>query len=548
MRVKPFGALSDTVDMSGALRIFHATGGVAAPHLFSLEALALAIEAQGSHTTDHLVRARLYAVELARRLGLNQAALETLEVAGVLHDVGELAVPQSILSKAGSLTPEEFERMKTHAALGALIVERAGLPRTAARIVRSHHERWDGTGYPDGLGGAAIPLGARILAVADCLAGAARDRPDAAAAATLRAGQGTAFDPRVVEVALESYEAMERAVRLALPVPQGRDFRAAIAGARREERLLYQLTGELGSSLSLPDTLSAFDSRLKDLVGYACMALYQVRENRLLPAYVNGEGAQMFCSLEIPFGEGPSGVAALTRQPVLNGNPWADAAHGQASSDSAALGSTLAIPLEWGGEAIAVLSLYHTAPEAFGSEDLRILLALAGKLAVAVEHALHEERAGQLAAVDALTGLPNRRALFQRLDAELARCRRSHGTLGLVVFELDGLPRNGGRNGAAAARRLWKDIASRLRQICREDDCVARMGEGFVLVLGSFSARDLPEKRRLIESILAELAPAAAGARPLVPRIGAAYYPDDGAYAEDLLATADLRLNGARQA
>jgi diguanylate cyclase (GGDEF)-like protein len=528
---------------------------VAAVHLPSLEALALAIEVQGSHAPDHVVRARLYAVEMARRLGLNQADLGALEVACVLHDVGELAVPQSILCKSGGLTPEEFERMKTHAAVGALIVERAGLPRLAARIVRGHHERWDGSGYPDGLGGEAIPLGARILAVADCLAGGAPDCPAGSTARAplqaLRAGCGTVFDPRVAEVAVASHEAMERAVRLASPPPAGRDFRTAIGAARREDRLLSQLTGELGSSLSLPDTLSAFDSRLRDLIGYRCMAVYEVRESRLFPAYVNGESAQVFCSLEIPFGEGPSGVAALTRRAVLNGNPWADAAHGQALSGSAAMRSTLAIPLESGGDVIAVLALYHTAPDAFGGEDLRILLALRGKLALAVEHALHEERADQLAAVDALTGLLNRRALFQRLDAELARCRRSHATLALVVLEIEGFPpahlHNGGQTGAVAARRLWKDIAAGLRRICREDDCVARMGEGFVLALGSFTARDLPEKRRLIESILADLAPADAGARPLVPWIGAAYYPEDGAYAEDLLATADLRLNAARR-
>ena len=101
-------------------------------------------------------------------------------------------------------------------------------------------------------------------------------------------------------------------------------------------------------------------------------------------------------------------------------------------------------------------------------------------------------------------------------------------------------------HSAVEARRLWKDIAAGLRRICREDDCVARRGEGFVLALGSFSARDLPDKRHQIESVLAEFATADAGARPLFPRIGAAYYPEDGAYAEDLLATAGLRLNGAR--
>ena len=528
--------------MSGASSSFRPLGEMAAPHLPIIEALALAIEVQGSHAPDHLLRSRLYALELGRRLGLDQADLGMLQLAAILHDVGELAVPQSILSKAGDLTPEEFERMKTHAPAGALIVVRAGLPRPAARMVRGHHERWDGSGYPDGLRREAIPKGARVLAVADCLAGATRG----AALEALRAGSGTWFDPRIVEIALECHEAMERVVRQACQPPPGRDFRAAIGAALREERLLGQLNSELGSSLSLPETLAAFDSRLRDLLAYDCIAVYQVQENRLSLVYVNGESAQLFCSLEIPCGEGPSGVAAATRQPALNGVPWADAAHGEAAEDTSGLRSALAVPLESGGEVIAVLTLYRAAPDAFGSEDLRILLAIRGKLASAVEHAFHEEQADQLAVVDTLTGLPNRRALFHRLDAELALCRRNRATLALLVCEIEGLPRTQRQSGAAA-RRLHKDIASGLRRICREDDCVARMGEGFVLALGGFSARDLPEKRRLIEGVLAELAPSDSGARPLVPRIGAAYYPDDGADAEDLLACADLRLNGARQ-
>jgi diguanylate cyclase (GGDEF)-like protein len=534
--------------MTGAFRSFRPAGGLSAPHLPSLEALALAIEVQGSHAPDHLVRARLYALELARRLGQNHGDLEMLELASVLHDVGELAVPQSILSKPAALSPEEFEKMKTHAAAGALIAERAGLPRPAARIVRGHHERWDGSGYPDGLAREAIPLGARILAVADCRAGPV----PAAALGALQAGRGTAFDPRIADVAIVSHETMERAVRQAMPAPPGRDFRAAIGSARREERLVHQLTAELGSSLSLPETLTGFDHRLKELIAYRCMAFYRVRENLLSPAYVNGEGAQLFCSIEIPLGEGPSGVAALTRQPVLNGNAWADAAHGRAAADSAAMHSTLAIPLESGAETIAVLALYHTAEDAFGGEDLRILLSLRDRLTLAVVHALHQESADQLATVDPLTGLPNRRALFQRLDAELARCRRGGGTLALLVLEIDGFPRIYRQSSAAAARLLWKEVASRLRGICREEDCVARMGEGFVLAFGSFSARDLPEKLRLIEALLVDLSPAGAGALPLAPlpltsRIGAAYYPVDGATADDLLACADLRLNGARQ-
>jgi diguanylate cyclase (GGDEF)-like protein/putative nucleotidyltransferase with HDIG domain len=503
--------------------------GMATPHFRSLETLALAIEAQGSHAPDHLLRTSHYAVELGRNLGLGEAELEALHVAAILHDVGELAVPQSILSKSGGLTAQEFERMKSHAATGALIVERAELPRPAAEMVRSHHERWDGSGYPDGLRGREIPLGARILAVADCLAGAALP--------ALQTGAGTAFDPRIVQVAVDSHTSMELAARQACGASEGPDFRAGIGAARREERLLCQLTGQLGNSLRLPETLSAFDSHLRELISYHAIAVYRVLENRLTPAYVNGDDAQLFCAVEIPCGEGPSGMAAATGEPVVNGDPGADAAHAGAGCEPTTLHSALTLPLESRGEPIAVLALYHAAPEAFGSQDLRILLTVRDKLALAVEHAVRQEQADQLAAVDTLTGLPNRRALFQRLDAELARCRRNRATLALLVCEIDGLR----QWGAPAARRLSKDIASGLRRICREEDCVARMGEGFVLALGGFSARDLPEKRRLIESLLAELAPP----ESLVPRIGAAYHPGDGDYAEDLLACADLRLNGA---
>jgi diguanylate cyclase (GGDEF)-like protein len=249
--------------------------------------------------------------------------------------------------------------------------------------------------------------------------------------------------------------------------------------------------------------------------------------------YVNGEGAQLFCSLEIPC-EGPSALAAATLQPVVNGDPAADA---EAGGNTAGLRSALALPLESDGASIGVLVLYHAAPNAFSGQDLRILLAVRERLAWAVKHAFHEERAEQLAAMDPLTGLPNRRALFHRLDAELARCRRNRTTLALVVCEIDGLSRVQ-RQSAAAGQRLCKAIASGLRRSCREDDCVARMDEGFVLALGGFTARDLPEKRHLIESLLTESAPSDS----LALRLGAAYYPDDGAYAEDLLSWADLRM------
>ena len=196
-----------------------------------------------------------------------------------------------------------------------------------------------------------------------------------------------------------------------------------------------------------------------------------------------------------------------------------------------------ALALECGDQVVAVLALYRVAQNAFSGEELRVLHAIRGKLGAAVERAFRQERAEQLSAVDPVTGLPNRRAMFLRLDSDLARCRRNRGTLAVLVCEIDGIGTVGKRSTAAAGR-LCQAIAAGLRQLCREDDFVARMGESFVLALSGFSPQHLPDKLRLIQSLLSNLE----SCSPLALRLGAAYYPEDGVDAEDLLATADARL------
>ena len=114
-------------------------------------------------------RVRTYAVEIAKELELDVEQIEALRAAALLHDIGKLAVPEQIINKPGKLTPEEFEKMKVHPIVGSEILERVAFPYPVAPIVRSHHERWDGSGYPEGLGRRHIPIGARILAAVDCL-------------------------------------------------------------------------------------------------------------------------------------------------------------------------------------------------------------------------------------------------------------------------------------------------------------------------------------------------------------------------------------------
>jgi putative nucleotidyltransferase with HDIG domain len=167
-------------------------------------ALALAVDAKDSYTRSHCQTVSQLCVVIATQLGLDREQLPRLRLAGLLHDVGKIGVPDSILQKPGALTEEEYELMKTHAVLGADILEAADM-RVEADWVRHHHERIDGSGYPDGLASSDIPIESRIILVADAFEAMTSDRPyrlapgQSYALDELRRHAGTQFDPDIVE-------------------------------------------------------------------------------------------------------------------------------------------------------------------------------------------------------------------------------------------------------------------------------------------------------------------------------------------------------------
>lgn len=172
----------------------------------ALRRLALAADFRDDNTREHTERVAHLATLLGRRLGLTARTLALLRRAAPLHDVGKIAVPGSILLKPDRLDPEEFEVVRTHASIGARILSGGDseLFDTAARIARSHHERWDGGGYPDGLAGDDIPLAGRLVAVADVFDVLVHERPYKEewtvqdAATEIRRASGTQLDPEVV--------------------------------------------------------------------------------------------------------------------------------------------------------------------------------------------------------------------------------------------------------------------------------------------------------------------------------------------------------------
>src|SRR5215467_12072512 len=434
------------------------TEAIADLHLRTIEALSLAIEAKDHNTHDHLKRVRTYAVKIGEDLGLDSLQLNAIRAAAMLHDIGKLAVPEQILSKPGRLTPEEFEKMKIHPVVGAQILDRVQFPYPVVPIVRSHHEKWDGSGYPDALAGEAIPIGARILSAVDCFDALASERPYRQAMTpqeamnALKAEKGQSFDPRVVEVIERRYLELEEVVNTAeisrkrleaLPsvspaaAPSSgfaevandaevhaTSFVTSIISARQEAQLLFELAQTLANSLSLKETLSVVAIRLKQMVPHDSIAFFVCQEGMLIPEYVHGVDYDLFSSLRIPLGQGVSGWVARNDKPITNGNPAAETSHLGRSSCVTALQSALCVPLR-GREGVAgVLTLYCCEKNGFTKEHLRMLLAASSKLGVSIENALQYEKAQSTASTDFLTGLPNARSICLHLETELARCRR----------------------------------------------------------------------------------------------------------------------------
>ena len=551
-------------------------------HLRIIEALALAIEAKDNATHAHLRRVKVYALEIGKELGLDETSLQALRAAALLHDIGKLAIPEHIISKPGRLTPDEFDKVKTHPLVGAEILERVRFPYPAAPIVRSHHEKWDGSGYPDGLSREEIPVGTRILAAVDCLDALASDRPYRRAITleeaieTITDEAGKSYDPRVVKVLKRRYLELEKLLQSEpdhcrlpseLKIRRGDspaagfegteieraaeangielDFLASIARAGEEAQMLFELSRDLGSSLSLDETLSVLTVRLNRLVPYDSVVLYTCHNETLVPTYVNGENSRLFSKMDIPLGDGLAGWVAANGRPIMNGNPTVEPGYVDDPTQFSTLQSAMAIPLEGLSGFVGVLMLYRREKNAFTREHLRILSAVSHKVALSIENALKYRQAESNATTDYLTGLPNARSLFVHLDIELSRCKRAASTLAVLVCDLDEFKKVNDQYGHLEGNEVLRSVAHALRDACREYDCVARMGgDEFVMVLPGLDPTKVDEKvgqlRLRVNKIRTEPS--------LSLSVGQAFYPQDGDNVERLLAAADVKMYKDKQA
>ena len=556
---------------------------LSALHLRTIEALALAIDAKDHTTHKHLNRVRTYALEIGKELGLSSDELDALRAAALLHDIGKLGVPEHIISKPGRLTPEEFEKMKIHPVIGAEILERVSFPYPVAPIVRSHHEKWNGSGYPDGLKDYEIPVGARILAAVDFMDAMTSDRQYRKAVPTEEAlrmmveQSGISFDPQVVDVLQRRYHELEElAARnapemeltgLSMNVAVNRgdqpaagfersgtaarsdnDFLTSIAAARQEAQMLFELSQDLGKSLSLDETLSVLSVRLRKLIPYDSIVTFTKKGDQIVPAHVSGDNFRLFSSLSVPIGEGLCGWVAENRKAIVNGNPAVEPGYKGEEGRFSTLRSALAVPLEGVNGLVGVLALYNIEQDAFTADHLRILQAISSKVALSMENALKYQQAEDSATTDYLTGLPNARSLFLHLDREISRCARSNENLAIMVCDLNGFKQVNDSFGHLEGDRLLRIFSQNVKDICREYDYVARMGgDEFVIVVPGITREAAQEKTVLVNAIAVQSGQVVCGREQISLSVGIALFPEDGTDAEQLLAQADRKMYSAKR-
>ena len=298
---------------------------------------------------------------------------------------------------------------------------------------------------------------------------------------------------------------------------------------------LVELLGLLGGSLDLEATLADLDRGLRRLIQYGAIAVHLVEDGRLTPAYSAGTETLRMAALQAPTGLELAARAIQTRLPVVHSPPR------QQPGEPVAL----ALPLEQFGDVVAVLALYRNPDSAFSTGDLATMTSLGPKLASTIANACQYRRVEHLAGTDKVTGLADRRSLFRRLDAELARARRVRQPLAVAALAIEGLEQEGAVCDPSCLRRAAASIAAALREGCREYDFVARSGDEFVLVLAGFRPADLADKQQRLARLVEEIGLSAG--LPLSAACGAAFFPGDGADAEDLLAAAAQRLYLARK-
>ena len=536
-------------------------------YLATIKSLALAIDAKDQYTHQHILRVQRYSVAVAKHMGITGIDLEAINTGALLHDIGKLGVPEYVLLKPGRLTDEEFAKIKKHPEIGAAILDPVEFPWPVLPVVRSHHEKWDGSGYPDGLKGEEIPLTARILAVADVYDALTSSRSYRSAwtheraCEVIRKDRGTHFDPQVADAFLEVITGVveEMAARgdgpLIIAAPDTRlapspSEQAArdIHRASSELWALYEVVQTLSSSLGLEETLAILGRKLEAILpGTACLFLLREAEGEQFQVR-----AAVGLNREFFSGASTLGRAGMTLEAAQTGKTLLGEYHAEdlllTSSPSAqwvSLHTALIVPIVHQGEVLGTINLYHPDPDAFGPHDQQLLETIAERAAMALYNGLLFDRTRSHTVTDPLTGLGNLRRITQHVDEA---CLRPDGEpFALLCLDLDSFKPINDNFGHQRGDQVLRDLSAIFLAHIGDGDLVARYGgDEFLIYLkesGPDKANALAARlRKAVEDYDPGLNHPRLGALHLGVSIGYGCFPADGQDFTTLISAADTSM------
>jgi putative nucleotidyltransferase with HDIG domain len=534
-----------------------------------LEMLAMAIDAKDDVTHDHIQRVKLFARRMGEAVGLSELEIEALKAGALLHDIGKIGVPAYILNKPGKLTEHEFEQMKMHTIIGADMLSNVDFRYPVVPIVRHHHERWDGRGYPDGLKGEGIPLTARILTLVDNYDALRSDRPyktgmtREAALAYIQENAGTFFDPGLVETFLNMADQLEYEAVNLNPAPSNKPIRvesAAMANARpaagfdtgpqvdraaaalnsiaetnQRVTALYEMSRTLSSIISLEDTVAILSNRLSKLIPFStcAIALFDASRSEFEIVHATGLHAARFMKHRMPAEAGITGWVITNQRPMYNTNPALDLAF-LGSEAAGSYKGVVVFPLVKNSEPLGAIALYSTELTAYASEHIQLMESISQPASDAIHNALTFEQAQRGSFTDSAPGTVNERALINQFERELALSRK-HGTpLSLILVNVEQFGYAAGE-GEAGSEQTLAELWSLTKKQVREADMVARCESGSLIALlpdsGEIEAGEVCSRigREIVMSGLAHDSSVC---------VGSATTRHDGAGFEDLLRAA----------
>jgi diguanylate cyclase (GGDEF)-like protein/putative nucleotidyltransferase with HDIG domain len=545
-------------------------------HMNTIESLAIAIDAKDQTTHGHVRRTQIYATEMGKLLKISEPESRALVAGALLHDIGKLAVPEYILNKPGKLTESEFAKMKIHPTVGGDILKRVNFPYPVEDIVRYHHEKWDGSGYPKGLRAEEIPLVARIISVVDFYDATRCDRPyrkgmkREESLALLQKMATTSFDPKLVDlftrhvsefdaligqqdiqeqVASEHIDLGNKArpdAGLAsdvLGAPDGSTGFRSITQAQREVFALHEIAQTIGSSLNMNDTVTLVSNKLRAIVPFDTCIIFIVddRLGKAIAIHVLGDHADLFARRRITVGDGITGWVIANARSMCNSSPELDLA-GMPDDIARNYRGVLVSPLIREDGAFGAITLYSKGRTSYTTEQVRLLESVAQHAASALNNAITFEKTKESALIDQLTELPNARGFYMMLEQRLAECQRlNRESLALISMDVDDFKNINDQWGHAIGDRLLASVARVIRKELRQMDILSRYaGDEFVAIM-PMASQTMSEMvgERIRQAVSAHKFSVRTGKSVTVTiSIGVACFPVNGETTEELLTTA----------